>query len=70
MTKVVILRGFMFSTSLTDGTTLCMQAGESKIIKDNLVSDSLRSAYKQGIVDLISIETKSSTTKEKIGGAK
>lgn len=68
MTKVVVVRGFMFSATLTDGSTLCMQAGESKTIKDSLVSDSLRLAYKQGIVNITEIETKT-TTKDKTGGA-
>lgn len=69
MVKVVEVRGFLFSTTLSDGSTLFLQPGEEATIKDSLVSESLNLAYKKGIVSLRSVEsTKQSTTKDKTGG--
>lgn len=68
MTKVVVIRGFMFKVTLADGTTLCMRAGEEKTIKNSLVSESLKIACKQGIVSLSEVETTKPIQKDKTTG--
>ena len=70
MIKVVEARGFLFSTTLSDGSNLCLQSGEETIIKDNLVSESLKLACKKGLVTMSEVEpTKTATIKDKTGGA-
>lgn len=70
MIKVVEVRGFLFSTTLADGSNLCLQSGEETTIKDSLVSESLKNACKKGFVTMSEVEsTKTATTKDKTGGA-
>lgn len=69
MIKVVEVRGFLFSTTLSDGSNLCLQSGEETTIKDNLVSESLKVACKKGLISMSEVETTKATTKEKTGGA-
>ena len=69
MVKVVEIRGFLFSATLTDGSNLCLQSGEETIIKDSLVSESLKLAYKKNYVSITEVESNKSTTKNKTGGA-
>lgn len=68
MKKVVSKSGLLFNVTLADGSNLCLQPGEEAIIKNELVSDSLIMAEKQGYVSIADIvETKSTS---KTGGAK
>ena len=69
MIKVVEVRGFLFSTTLSDGSNLCLQSGEETTIKDNLVSEALKVACKKGLIAMSEVETTKTTTKEKTGGA-
>ena len=69
MVKVVEIRGFLFSATLTDGSNLCLQPGEETIIKDSLVSESLKLAYKNNYVSITEVESNKTTTKNKTGGA-
>lgn len=69
MVKVVEIRGFLFSATLTDGSNLCLQSGEETIIKDSLVSESLKLACKKNYVSITEVESNKSTTKNKTGGA-
>ena len=70
MKKITEKRGELFSVTLSDETTLCLQGGESKDIKNDLVSDSLRLAEHLGIVSLKEIETPKENKPKKDGGAK
>lgn len=68
MTKVSELRGHLFSVTLSDGTNLSLQSGESVTIKGDLVSDALLEAERLGIVSLTDV-TETKSAKEKSGGA-
>lgn len=66
MIKVSEIRGFIFSATLSDNSTLCLQAGESANIDESLVSEPLKVACSKGIV--IMSEIAPNKTKEKTGG--
>lgn len=68
MTKVSELRGHLFSVTLSDGTNLSLQSGETVTIKGDLVSDALLEAERLGIVSLTYV-TETKSAKEKSGGA-
>ena len=70
MKKVNEIRGMLFSTTLKDGTNLCLQPTEEVTIKDNLIRESLIEADRQGFVNIsdVVVETKA-TSEKKIGGA-
>lgn len=70
MKKITEKRGELFSVTLSDETTLCLQGGESKNIKDELVSDSLLFARHLGIVSIEDAETTKEPKPKKDGGAK
>lgn len=71
MLTVKEIRGHLFSATLADGSVLCLQAGEETTIKDSLLSESVSSAVKQGLISVSSVEPEKTTkgTKEKTGGA-
>ena len=66
MLKIKEMRGSIFSVTLSDNSVLTLQAGESQNIKDELMSDSLRSAEYLGIVTIKTIpkSTGSNTPKK------
>lgn len=71
--KVKETKGFIFSVSLADGSTLTLQPGKSAVVKDSLVSESLKLSAKLGRVVLkkeISNETKNTGKDKNTGGAK
>lgn len=68
MVKVSELRGRLFSVTLSNGTNLSLQSGETANIKGDLVSDALMEAKRLGIVSLTEV-TETKSTKEKSGGA-
>lgn len=69
MKKVNEIRGMLFSTTLKDGTNLCLQPTEEVTIKDNLISESLIEADKQGFVNISDVVETKTTSEKKIGGA-
>lgn len=72
MLTVKEIRGHLFSATLADGSVLCLQAGEETTIKDSLLSESVSSAVKQGLISVSNVEpekTTKGTAKEKTGGA-
>lgn len=72
MLTVKETRGHLFSATLADGSVLCLQAGEETTIKESLLSESVSSAVKQGLISVFSVEpekTTKGTVKEKTGGA-
>lgn len=72
MLTVKEIRGHLFSATLADGSVLCLQAGEDTTIKDSLLSESVSSAVKQGLISVSTVEpekTVKGTAKEKTGGA-
>lgn len=71
MLKVKEITGHIFCATLSDGSTLCLQAGEETTIKDNLLSESITSAERQGIISVSTVESEktATTTNKKTGGA-
>jgi hypothetical protein len=84
MMKVKELKGMTFNVPLSDSTALYLSGGQSKTIKEELVSPSLLSAEKSGLVSITKVKEfvpaskkdkedknrEEKTTKEKSGGAK
>lgn len=77
MLKIKEIKGHLFRTTLTDGSTLTLSAGQEKIIKEDLVSDSLRYALSAKRVSATKVKETATETKpkeekarEKSGGAK
>ena len=69
MINVTEKRGSIFSVSLSDGSVLTLQAGETAVIKNELVSESLISAEYLGIVsmkEVVKTPKKESTKKMEV----
>lgn len=66
MIKITEIRGIIFSATLSDGSALCLQSGESAKIKKSLYNDSLVSAKNAGLIKVEEIAEKENKT----GGAK
>lgn len=66
MIKISEIRGFIFSATLSDGSALCLQSGESAKIKKSLLNDSLIYAKEAGLIKIEEIVEKENKT----GGAK
>lgn len=58
MINVTEKRGSIFSVTLSDNSTLTLQAGETAQIKNELVSESLKNAEYLGIVSLKEVVNK------------
>ena len=84
MIKVKELKGMTFNVPLSDSTAIYLSAGQSKTIKEELVSPSLLNAEKSGLVSITKVKELVPTgkgdkkdknreekmVKEKSGGAK
>lgn len=69
MINVTEKRGSIFSVALSDGSVLTLQAGETAVIKNELVSESLISAEYLGIVsmkEVVKTPKKESTKKMEV----
>lgn len=69
MINVTEKRGSIFSVALSDDSVLTLQAGETAVIKNELVSESLISAEYLGIVsmkEVVKTPKKESTKKMEV----
>lgn len=68
MTKITEIRGTLFSVTLADNTTLTLQSGESKTIKNELVGDSVRLAESMKCISVKEVSAEKKTSSKKNGG--
>lgn len=69
MVNVTEKRGSLFSVTLSDNSTLTLQAGETKAVKKELVSESLKYAEHLGIVSVKEVPVAKEKSHKENGGA-
>ena len=57
MIKGTNIKGFIFSATLSNGSALCLQAGDSVTIKDSLSNESLDVAKGAGLISIEKVVT-------------
>lgn len=57
MIKITNIKGFIFSATLSNGSALCLQAGDSVVIRANLSNESLEVAKSIGLISIEKVVT-------------